>query len=117
MIRVEPPESGAPDAVRETRAIRVVLPTHLRRLAQVEGEVKLEVAGPVTQRTILDALEARHPTLRGTVRDHVTQQRRAFVRFFACQEDLSHESADAPLPEEVTSGKEPFLIIGAVAGG
>ncbi len=97
--------------------IRVVLPTHLRRLAQVDGEVTLEVAGPVTQRRILDALEARYPTLRGTVRDHVTQQRRAFVRFFACQEDLSHEAADAVLPEEVARGKEPFLVIGAVAGG
>ncbi len=97
--------------------IRVVLPTHLRRLAQVEGEVLLEVEGPVTQRAILDALEARFPTLRGTVRDHATHRRRDFVRFFACQEDLSHESADAPLPDEVASGKEPFLIIGAVAGG
>ncbi len=97
--------------------IRVVLPTHLRRLAQVQGEITLEIAGPITQRSILDALEARYPTLRGTVRDHVTQRRRDFVRFFACQEDLSHESADAPLPDEVASGQEPFLIIGAVAGG
>ena len=97
--------------------IRVVLPTHLRRLAQVEGEVTLEIRGPVTQRAILDALEARHPTLRGTVRDHVTHRRRDFVRFFACQEDLSHESADALLPDAVASGQEPFLIVGAVAGG
>ncbi len=97
--------------------IRVLLPTHLRRLAQVEGEVLLDVAGPVTQRAILDALEARYPTLRGTVRDHVTLRRRDFIRFFACQEDLSHEPADALLPDEVASGREPFLIIGAVAGG
>ncbi len=97
--------------------IRVVLPTHLRRLAQVDGEVLLEIEGPVTQRAILDALEARYPTLRGTIRDHVTHQRRAFVRFFACQEDLSHESADAPLPDAVARGAEPFLVIGAVAGG
>ncbi len=97
--------------------IRVLLPTHLRRLAQVDGEVLLEVRGPVTQRAILDALEARYPTLRGTVRDHVTLRRRDFIRFFACQEDLSHEPADAVLPDEVASGREPFLIIGAVAGG
>ncbi len=97
--------------------IRVVRPPHLRRLAQVDGEVLLEIEGPATQRAILDALEARYPTLRGTIRDHVTLQRRAFVRFFACQEDVSHESADAVLPEEVASGKEPFLVIGAVAGG
>ncbi len=97
--------------------IRVLLPTHLRRLAQVEGEVLLKVRGPVTQRAILDALEARYPTLRGTVRDHVTLRRRDFIRFFACQEDLSHEPADAVLPDEVASGREPFLIIGAVAGG
>ncbi len=105
------------DGVRLPRTIRVVLPTHLRRLAQVAGEITLDVAGPVTQRTVLDALEARYPTLRGTVRDHVTQRRRDFVRFFACREDLSHESADAPLPDEVASGQEPFLIVGAVAGG
>ncbi len=97
--------------------IRVLLPTHLRRLAQVDGEVLLEVRGRVTQRAILDALEARYPTLRGTVRDHVTLRRRDFIRFFACQEDLSHEPADAVLPDEVASGREPFLIIGAVAGG
>ena len=97
--------------------IRVVLPFHLRTLAGVDGEVKLEVNGAVTQRSILDALEARYPMLCGTIRDHVTQQRRAFVRFFACEEDLSHESPDAPLPEAVASGAEPFLVIGAIAGG
>jgi len=97
--------------------IRVVLPFHLRTLAGVDGEVKLEVNGAVTQRSILDALEARYPMLCGTIRDHVTQQRRAFVRFFACEEDLSHESPDALLPETVASGAEPFLVIGAIAGG
>ncbi len=97
--------------------IRVVLPGHLRTLAQVGGEVELEVAGPVTQRSVLDALEARYPMLRGTIRDQVTQKRRPFVRFYACQEDLSHESPDAPLPEAVASWKEPLLIIGAIAGG
>jgi molybdopterin synthase sulfur carrier subunit len=97
--------------------IRVVLPAHLRTLAQVTGEVEIAVAGPVTQRAILDALEARYPMLQGTIRDHVTQQRRAFVRFFACQEDLSHESPDAPLPDAVVSGAEPFLVVGAIAGG
>jgi hypothetical protein len=95
--------------------IRVVLPFHLRILAHVDGEVELEINGPVTQRSILDALEARYPMLCGTIRDHVTQQRRAFVRFFACEEDLSHESPDAPLPEAVASGAEPFLVIGAIA--
>lgn len=97
--------------------IRVVLPAHLRTLAQVGGEVKLNVEGTVTQRTVLDALEACYPMLCGTVRDYVTQQRRPFVRFFACEEDWSHESPDTPLPEAVVSGKEPFLIIGAIAGG
>ena len=97
--------------------IRVELPFHLRTLARVEGEVKLEVEGPVTQRSILDALEARYPMLKGTIRDHVTHERRAFVRFFACQEDLSHEPPDTPLPNAVASGAEPFLIIGAIAGG
>ena len=97
--------------------IRVVLPPHLRTLAHVSGEVSLEVLEPVTQRTVLDALEARYPMLLGTIRDHVTQQRRPFLRFFACEEDLSHESPDAPLPEAVSSGKEPFLVIGAIAGG
>ena len=97
--------------------IRVVLPFHLRTLAGVDGEVKLEVNGAVTQRSILDALEARYPMLCGTIRDHVTQQRRAFVRFFACEEDVSHESPDTPLPEAVASGAEPFLVIGAIAGG
>jgi molybdopterin synthase sulfur carrier subunit len=97
--------------------IRVVLPTHLRKLARVDGEVMLDVAGRPTQRTVLDALEGRHPVLRGTIRDHVTQRRRPFVRFFACQEDLSHESPDAPLPDAVATGAEPFLVVGAMAGG
>jgi len=97
--------------------IRVTLPYHLRNLAQVGAEVSLEVEAPITQRSILNALEARYPMLRGTIRDHVTQQRRAFLRFFACEEDLSHESPDAPLPEAVATGKEPFLVIGAIAGG
>lgn len=97
--------------------IRVVLPAHLRTLARVGGEVMLEVTGPVTQRSILDALEARYPMLRGTIRDHGTLKRRAFVRFFACEQDLSHDSPDMPLPEAVASGAEPLLIIGAMAGG
>jgi hypothetical protein len=97
--------------------IRVTLPPHLRKLAQVEGEVKLDVEGQVTQRTVLDALEARYPMLCGTIRDHVTQQRRPFVRFFACGEDLSHEPADTPLPDAVVTGTEPFMIVGALAGG
>ena len=97
--------------------IRVILPPHLRSLAHVGGEVKLEVEGQVTQRSVLDALEACYPMLSGTIRDHVTQQRRPFLRFFACSEDLSHELPDAPLPEAVASGAEPLLIIGAIAGG
>ena len=97
--------------------VRVVLPAHLRTLARVNGEVTLEVNGPVTQRAILDALEAHHPMLRGTVRDHATHKRRPFVRFFACEQDLSHESPDMPLPDAVVTGSEPFLIIGAMAGG
>lgn len=97
--------------------IRVVLPAHLRALARVDGEVTLEIAGPVTQRSVLDTLEARYPMLRGTVRDHVTLKRRAFVRFFACEQDLSHESPDAPLPDAVATGAEPLLIVGAMAGG
>jgi hypothetical protein len=97
--------------------IRVVLPHHLRTLAGVAGEVTLEVEEPVTQRAVLDALEARYPTLRGAVRDHVTHKRRAFVRFFACEEDLSHELPDEPLPDAVAKGVEPFLIVGAMAGG
>src|SRR6266576_7356 len=101
----------------DSAMIRVELPAHLRTLARVDREVQLEVEGAATQRSVLDALEARYPVLRGTIRDHVTQQRRPFLRFFACQEDLSHEPPDAPLPDEVTSGKEPFLIIGAIAGG
>jgi hypothetical protein len=97
--------------------IRVVLPPHLRTLAHVTGEVTVEVESPVTQRSVLDALEARYPMLRGAIRDHVTLQRRAFLRFFACEEDWTHESPDAPLPEAVASGKEPFMVIGAIAGG
>lgn len=97
--------------------IRVTLPQHLRTLARAGYEVEIEVEGPVTQRTVLDALEARYPMLCGTIRDHDTGQRRAFVRFYVCEEDLSHESPDAPLPEAVASGREPFMIIGAIAGG
>lgn len=97
--------------------IRVVLPAHLRTLARVSGEVQVEVAAPVTLRAVLDALEAAYPTLRGTMRDHTTQRRRPFVRFFACQKDLSHDSAETPLPDAVVSGAEPFLIVGAIAGG
>jgi sulfur-carrier protein len=97
--------------------IRVVLPAHLRNLARVEGEVKLDVPGQVTQRAVLDALEARYPMLCGTIRDHVTQERRAFLRFFACEEDLSNESPDALLPDPVATGAEPLLVVGAMAGG
>ena len=97
--------------------VRVEIPPHLRTLANVTGEITLDLDGAVTQRTIIDALEARYPMLCGTIRDHTTKQRRAFLRFFACAEDLSHEPPDAPLPEAVASGKEPFLIIGAIAGG
>jgi hypothetical protein len=97
--------------------IRVVLPAHLRTLAKITGEVQLQVDGPVSQRTVLDALEARYPMLGGTLRDYVTGQRRPFVRFFACEEDLSHESPDALLPDAVANGTEPFLVVGAIAGG
>jgi sulfur-carrier protein len=97
--------------------IRVELPQHLRTLAHVGHEVEIQVDGPATQRSVLDAVEAAYPMLKGAIRDHVTKQRRAFLRFFACQEDLTHESPDAPLPDAVVSGKEPFLIIGAIAGG
>jgi molybdopterin synthase sulfur carrier subunit len=97
--------------------IRVQLPQHLRTLAKVQSEVQLEIEGPITQRSVLDALEHRYPMLKGTIRDHVTQQRRAFMRFFACEEDLSLESPDSPLPDAVVHGKEPFLVIGAIAGG
>jgi hypothetical protein len=97
--------------------IRVVLPFHLRTLAQVGAEVTLDVDGPVTQRSVLDALENRFPMLRGTIREHGTQRRRAFLRFFACEQDLSHESPDSPLPEPVATGAEPFLVVGAIAGG
>jgi len=97
--------------------IRVVLPPHLRTLAHVSGDVELEVAAPVTQRALLDALEARYPMLRGTIRDHVTLQRRPFLRYFACEQDMTHESPDAPLPEAVAAGKEPFIVLAAIAGG
>ena len=97
--------------------VRVVIPPHLRTLAHVDGEVQLEVQGPVTIGSILDTLEARYPMLRGTIRDHGTLQRRAFLRFFACEQDLSHDSPDAPLPDAVASGKEPFIVLGAIAGG
>ena len=103
--------------VQMTHTIQVVLPAHLRTLARVGSEISLDVEGALTQRSVLDALEARFPVLEGTIRDHITQQRRPFLRFFACQEDLSHESPDAPLPEQVASGAEPLLIIGAIAGG
>jgi molybdopterin synthase sulfur carrier subunit len=97
--------------------IRIILPPHLRTLAHLSGDVELNVEAPVTQRSVLDALETRYPMLRGTIRDHVTQQRRPFLRFFACEEDLSHEPPDAPLPAAVASGAEPFIVIGAIAGG
>ena len=109
-----PPNPGRPPG---QAVVRVILPAHLRTLARVDGEVKVDVEGPVTQRSVLTALEARYPALRGTIRDQVTQQRRAFLRFFACEEDLSHESPDAPLPEEVATGAEPYLVVGAMAGG
>lgn len=99
------------------RVIRVVLPVHLRTLARVDGEVELEVEGPATLRSVLDALETRHPVLRGAIRDHVTLKRRPFLRFFACEQDLSHESPDTLLPDAVVQGAEPFLIVGAMAGG
>ena len=104
---------GGPD----TAMIRVLLPYHLRTLARVEGEVQLEVVGVVTQRSVLNALEARYPVLRGTIRDQVTEQRRPFLRFFACEQDLSHEPPDALLPEAVATGAEPFMVVGAIAGG
>ena len=97
--------------------IRVVLPFHLRKLAHVDGEVQLEVEAPVTQRSVLDALEARYPVLRGTIRDHVTKKRRAFVRFFGCEEDLSHDPPDTPLPDAILTGAESFIVLGAMAGG
>ena len=97
--------------------IRVILPPHLRNLAHVDGEVKLDIEGRATQRTVLDALEARYPMLRGTIRDHITQKRRDFLRFFACQQDLSNDPPDTPLPNEVATGKEPLVVVGAIAGG
>ncbi len=100
-----------------TRVIRVILPAHLRALARISGELQLNVEGEATQRSVLDALEARYPMLRGTIRDQITQQRRSFVRFFACEQDLSHEPPDTPLPGAVATGAEPFLVVGAIAGG
>jgi sulfur-carrier protein len=97
--------------------IRVVIPAHLRTLARVNGDLEIEVVGPATPQTVIDAIEARYPMLQGTIRDHVTKQRRAYLRYFACEEDISHESPDAPLPDSVASGAEPFFIIGAIAGG
>ena len=97
--------------------IRVVLPAHLRTIARLGGEAHLHVEGPITQRSVLDVLEARYPTLRGTIRDHLTQKRRPFIRFFACEQDLSHDSPDARLPDEVAAGTEPYLVVGAIAGG
>ena len=97
--------------------IRVVLPFHLRLMARVDGEVSVEVEGPATQRSVLDALEVSYPMLRGTIRDHATQERRAFLRYFACEQDLSHDSPDDPLPEAVVAGKEPYMVVGAIAGG
>jgi sulfur-carrier protein len=97
--------------------VRVILPQHLRTLARIDGEVSLDVATPVTVGSVLDAMESRYPMLRGTIRDHVTRRRRPFIRFFACEQDLSHESPDAPLPDAVATGAEPFLIVGAMAGG
>ena len=111
------PRSERPIASGQSAVIRVVLPAHLRTLARVDGEITLHVDGRVTQRSVLDALEARYPVLRGAVRDQTTQRRRAFVRFFACSRDLSHDLPDAPLPEAVAAGAEPFLIVGAMAGG
>jgi hypothetical protein len=110
-------DHGIPSRTERWIVIRVVLPFHLRTLAQVGSEVEIEVEGPVTQRSVLEALEARYPVLCGTIRDHATQQRRPFLRFFACEQDLSLESPDAPLPEAVAKGAEPFLVIGAIAGG
>ncbi|MFZ3256394.1 MAG: MoaD/ThiS family protein, partial [Candidatus Acidiferrales bacterium] len=105
------------DSNMTVSSITVVLPPHLRILAHVDGDVEVEVAPPVTQRSVLDALEARYPMLRGTIREHGTLERRAYVRFFACEQDLSHEPPDAPLPDKVASGAEPFFVIGAIAGG
>jgi hypothetical protein len=111
MTGTTPPSGGA------TRAVRVVLPAHLRKLARQEREVVLDVAGPITLGGVLDALEARHPVLRGTIRDQVTRRRRPFVRFFACEQDLSHDSPDTPLPDAIARGDEPLLVVGAMAGG
>jgi|HubBroStandDraft_1064217.scaffolds.fasta_scaffold66765_3 molybdopterin synthase sulfur carrier subunit len=113
----EPRASHRFQAIQMKQTVQVVLPVHLRTLARVGGQISLDVAGTLTQRSVLDALEARYPMLQGTIRDHVTRERRPFLRFFACQEDLSHDSPDAPLPEKVASGAEPFLIVGAIAGG
>jgi sulfur-carrier protein len=111
------PSPGCGASAGAPRAVRVVLPAHLQTLARAAAEVSLPVAPPITQRSVLDALEARYPTLRGTTRDHVTRRRRPFIRFFACGEDLSNQSPDTPLPEPVAAGQEPLLVIGAIAGG
>jgi molybdopterin synthase sulfur carrier subunit len=116
-VRAIEPRNGAKGVREFSMLIRVILPSHLLTLARISGDVTLEVEGPVTQRSILDALEARYPALLGTIRDQATQQRRPFLRFFACEQDLSHELPDALLPEAVASGAEPFLILGAIAGG
>src|SRR5919112_2429393 len=108
---------GGADPAMSEHSVRVVLPAHLRNLGRIDGEVVLAVEGPVTQRSVLDALEARHPVLRGTIREHTTLRRRAFVRLFACERDLSHEPPDDPLPAAVASGVEPLLVVGAMAGG
>jgi hypothetical protein len=113
----QPAETTGPPATGGGTAIRVTLPAHLRTIAKVGGEVRVEVDGPVTQRAVLDARESAYPNLRGTIRDQTTFKRRAFVRFYACEEDLSHEEPDSPLPDEVVRGKEPFMVIGAMAGG
>jgi molybdopterin synthase sulfur carrier subunit len=118
MNPITPPGAAATtDGAAKRATIRVELPAHLRTLAQVGNEVQLDVEGPITLRSVLDSLEGRYPMLRGTIRDHVTQERRPFLRFFACAEDLSHEPPDTPLPDAVISGAEPLLIIGAIAGG
>jgi sulfur-carrier protein len=115
----QPTETSQPTGAASTRvtAVRVTLPAHLRTIAKVSGEVRVEVGGAVTQRAVLDALESAYPNLKGTIRDQTTLKRRAFVRFYACEEDISHEAPDDPLPDDVVSGKEPFMVIGAMAGG
>jgi molybdopterin synthase sulfur carrier subunit len=117
IVMSQPTEATGAAVAAEVTTVRVTLPAHLRTIAKVAGEVRVEVEGAVTQRAVLDALESAYPNLKGTIRDHTTFKRRAFVRFYACEEDLSHEEPDSPLPDEVVSGKEPFMVIGAMAGG